>query len=577
MNKRTLFVLIPALLLSLASCGGSTDCDECPSVDDCPQCDVETIPYDKLFTSTWMMGYSVPTHEAADYDVFIDFSTSKIYYYLLSEWHYLCVAGDETNPFGATIKIVDGEVYVLKRYQIDNTFHSKWVPMEVVDLSKYKQFSQQNVGLYDHLGQKYLGYYSMEETNKTIYGQGGTIYDGKMYVGQNNGNFQIKDFETNTIIASMALDKKVEIQGTSSVKQPHNNSIGYAPREDSEFPYIYTNCYSDKNHNKGTLCVYSFDHIHEEVDEDVELTCILGASLNMSYGGSSINYNPNGSYGHVTTINSVLFTTGMTFTISADYVYMIACYSSDGTYLGSSKGGKTSGWIASDGNPLSLDFLQEKHPATHSFKVVFKDPDAPQTKNPSSKTPEEAGVVIHRKGLVDAYTNDLAQVIKIGFVEDPIWTSSGGPTNDLRPYGNFAIDYENGFLYAIAAKTKDLILRTFKFKLPAMTDGEFDETLQANVVTLGKDDIIEYFDTAYAFSIQDVDFYNGYIYITEGFTNNENEPARMRVIDVNAKAQVAQFDIYNDFFAIEPEFVCWYEGELYYSDTTLRIYKVNLI
>ena len=562
------------LLFSLCYCGnkGATP----SSGDDSSGEESKSVPYEELFSSRWFLGNGEPTEGASQYEVYIDLESENIYYYD-NEWVLLCKVGDESDPFGSQIKIIDGKVYTLKRYQIADEIIYKWTEVEVIDISKYRRFEQQNKTLKDISGQSYIGYYSFEKTNKTIMGQGGTIYNGKLYVGSNAGIMQVKDFETNTVLASMTLDKAAELQGSYSVKQPHNNAVGYAPKEGSDYPYIYTNCYSDKNNHLATLCVYSFDYIDQSVDEDLELSYTLGASINAGTGKNSADLFRDNKYGHVTTVNAINYSLGLTFKIDTAFVYMIMCYDTSGTYLGTSRNNKNVEWINGEGVAYSLDSLKTTYPTIGTIKLVFKDPTAPWTAEPTSKTPQEAGLIIHRKGVVQGYTNDLVQIIKIDFLNDPIWCSTGGAQLDTRPYGNFAIDYKNGFLYAIALKSGDMITTTIKFRLPSITEGTYNSTYGANVVKLQVEDIIEHFDTPFAYSIQDVDFYNNYIYITEGFTNNSSEPARMRVIDVVNKCQVALFEIHHDFFPIEPEFICWYEGELYYSDARLDVLKIKLL
>ena len=568
-NKLLIFGLLPLLL-------GVVGCNKNQPNNNPPDPIENQIPYEKFFSSKWYQGEGEPNFKASQYEIYIRIDTGDIYYFD-NAWVLLCKAEDKNDVFGSQIKIIDGKVCTLNRYQIDNEIHYKWEEVTIYDMSKYCSFEQQNETLKDELGQSYLGFYTFEETNKTIMGQGGTIYNGKLYVGQNNGVMQIKDFETNNVLASMTLDKSAELQGNYSVKQPHNNAVGYAPKENSDYPYIYTNCYSDKKNQLATLCVYSFDYVDKTVDEDIELSYTLGASINAGTGKNSADLFPNNKYGHVTTVNAIDYSTGMTFKLDNTFVYMIMCYTSSGSYLGTSKNNKNVEWISSDGSTFSLDSLKDTYPSISTIKVIYKDPNAPWTDEPTSKTPEEAGLVIHRTGKIQAYTNDLVQIIKINFVNDPMWTSTSGAASDTRPYGNFAIDYENGYLYALALKYGDYVTRTIQFKLPDISEGTYDETYDANIVKLELEDIIDFFDTPYAYSIQDVDFHNNYIFITEGFTDNIVEPARMRVIDVINQSQVAQFEIFEDFGPIEPEFICWYEGELYYSDSRLNIMKIKLI
>lgn len=573
-NKLLILTILP-LLIGMTGCNNSEPINGSEN-ESSSQEQAKEIPYVKLLSSRWILGSGETTQTASQYEVYIDIATENIYYFD-GGWNLLCKVGDPNDVLGSQTKIIDGKVFTLKRYQIGEEIIYKWEEVSVIDITKYCAFEQENETLKDISGQSYMGYYSFEKTNKTIMGQGGTIYNGKLYVGSNAGVMQVKDFETNTTLASMTLDKAAELQGGYSVKQPHNNAVGYAPKEGSEYPYIYTNCYSDLNNHLATLCVYSFDYINQNVDEDVELSYTLGASINAGTGKNSADLFPDNKYGHVTTVHTINYSLGLTFKIDTSYVYMIMCYDTSGAYLGTSKNNKNVEWITGEGQAYSLDSLKTTYPTIGTIKIAFKDPTAPWTVEPTSKTPAEAGLIIHRTGTIQGYTNDLVQIIKINFLNDPIWTSSGGASLDRRPYGNFAIDYKNGFLYALALKTGDKVTTTIKFRLPSIDEGTYDNTYDANIVRLEVEDVIDYFDTPYAYSIQDVDFFNNYIFVTEGFTNNASEPARMRVIDVVNQCQVALFEIYLDFFPIEPEFICWYEGELYYSDARLDVLKIKLL
>ena len=335
-NKLLILGILP-LLLGVNGCNNSNANSGSSGTPGCPECEPciseqepkDEIPYEMLLSKRWIVGSGEPTQIASKYEVYIDIDSENIYYFD-DGWHLLCKVGDQDNTFGSQIKIIDGKVYTLKRYQIGEEIIYKWEEIEVIDITKYCSFEQQNEELKDKSGQAYMGYYTFEKTNKTIMGQGGTIYNGKLYVGSNSGVMQVKDFETNTVLASMTLDKSSELQGSYSVKQPHNNAVGYAPKEGSEYPYIYTNCYSDKNNHLATLCVYSFDYINQKVDEDVELSYTLGASINAGTGKNSADLFPDNKYGHVTTVHAINYSLGLTFKINASFVYMIMCYESGG-------------------------------------------------------------------------------------------------------------------------------------------------------------------------------------------------------------------------------------------------------
>ena len=72
----------------------------------------------------------------------------------------------------------------------------------------------------------------------------------------------------------------------------------------------------------------------------------------------------------------------------------------------------------------------------------------------------------------DAFSTTLVQLIEIGFTEDNIWKSTN--RDDVRPYGNFAIDTENGIYYAFTMRDEAQTTRYFAFDLPNINDGTYD-------------------------------------------------------------------------------------------------------
>lgn len=463
-------------------------------------------------------------------------------------------------------KVEDGVLYTLKSYSLNGKTVTRWEPDTSVDLSTYRPFTAENGGIAGM-----LGYYKLTplSTGLTNYKQGGFIANGLVYMGNSSAKLQIKDFKTGAVLTTMTLDKTAELTGTCPKPQPHNNALSFVMPDGAKYPLIYTNCYSGDTEHKGTLCVYSVS------DNALNITYTLGNSLNATTGKPSYQANKDGEYGHVTTVHDVAYKKGLYLTLGADFKYMIMCYDASGAYLGTSKGEKTAVWIDSDGTATSLDALKTTYSNISKFSVIYRAKTGDATNNIVAVAPDAAGFKITAGGA-HTFSNKLEQLIKVGFVNTTMWTSQD-PTKDTRLYGNFVIDRENGFLYALALKTGDNCLRTFKFKLPETAEGTYNATYGCNVLTLGEADILEYYDTPYAYSIQDVDFYNGYIFITEGFTNDQKEPARMRVIDVKMKKQVAVFELHSDFTRIEPEFICWYQGVLYYGNVKGDMFRIDFI
>lgn len=136
----------------------------------------------------------------------------------------------------------------------------------------------------------------------------------------------------------------------------------------------------------------------------------------------------------------------------------------------------------------------------------------------------------------------LLQRITVGFTDDPIWTDG----NDVRPYGNFFIDTDNGYLYAYTLKDDIRKTRFFKFALPDIT---------SPTVTLEKDDIIEYFDTDYLPYIQGNAYYAGKAYILNGFGTSAAHGCLI-VVNLSSKKIVSRID-FNKALGVtwEPEFI----------------------
>lgn len=170
------------------------------------------------------------------------------------------------------------------------------------------------------------------------------------------------------------------------------------------------------------------------------------------------------------------------------------------------------------------------------------------------------------------FSTTLLQLIVIGFTEDLIWKSEN--INDARPYGNFVIDTENSRYYAFTMLDEKNCTRYFSFDLPDIKSGEFDKTLGVKKVTLEKEDIIDFFDCDYHRYIQGAAFNNGIIYSLEGFTDDENNPPALRLIDTVAKSQKEVY-YFSDFnLTVEPEFIDFENQKCYYADNYGNVYNL---
>ena len=171
------------------------------------------------------------------------------------------------------------------------------------------------------------------------------------------------------------------------------------------------------------------------------------------------------------------------------------------------------------------------------------------------------------------FSTTLLQLIEIGFTEDPVWRSSN--CNDVRPYGNFAIDAKNGKYYAFTMRDEENSTRYFSFDLPNINDGTYDDTFGVKRVVLGKEDIQSFFDCEYHRYIQGACFHNGIIYSLEGFTNSESYPPAIRFIDVNSKKQEQLYYFADCNMQIEPEFIDFENGTCYYADHDGNVFVLN--
>lgn len=174
-----------------------------------------------------------------------------------------------------------------------------------------------------------------------------------------------------------------------------------------------------------------------------------------------------------------------------------------------------------------------------------------------------------------AFTTSLLQMIEIGFVEDVDSWRSYPQIGDVRPYGNFAIDTQNGIYYAFTMRDKSQSTRYFSFKMPKLSDGDFDEEYGIRRVVLDKGDLLGSFDCPYQHYIQGACFYGGHVFSAEGFTDNADNLPAMRVINPESRQEVLFVDLVAMGFAIEPEMVDFHGNICYYSDFDGNLFAVD--
>lgn len=173
----------------------------------------------------------------------------------------------------------------------------------------------------------------------------------------------------------------------------------------------------------------------------------------------------------------------------------------------------------------------------------------------------------------NSFSSELVQIIKVGFTSDTSkWSSPGG---DVRPYGNFVIDTDNGKLYAYTMRDADKTTRFFEFDLPAFDAGEPDSATGVAKVTLTADDITDSFSADYFRFIQGAAYYDGRIYSLEGFTNSTTDKPTLRVVDLEEKKVISVIDLYGMGFKVEPETAYFIDGTLYYIDYSGGVFRVD--
>lgn len=164
----------------------------------------------------------------------------------------------------------------------------------------------------------------------------------------------------------------------------------------------------------------------------------------------------------------------------------------------------------------------------------------------------------------------LVQVIRIGFADTSLWQSDN--RQDVRPYGNFVV--EQNTLHAFVMRDESRSTRFFRFALPDITAGE-PSPWGIPLVTLTAEDIEAQFDECYVSYMQGAICVNGFIYSTEGFNhpNDRGRPA-LRVFDTNRQKQVFFADLVEYGLLNEPEWIDYYDGQLYYADHAGNVYRL---
>ena len=171
------------------------------------------------------------------------------------------------------------------------------------------------------------------------------------------------------------------------------------------------------------------------------------------------------------------------------------------------------------------------------------------------------------------FTAKLVQVIRIGFTSDKtLWMSGIGA--DKSPYGNMVVDTDNGKLWFFVPRDTNKTTRFFCFDIPAVTDGTYSEEFGVNLVTLQADDIVDMFDATYCNYLQGGCYHDGKIYSLEGMGTGVS-PNVLRIFDLGTKTEDCVVDFFATGYWKEPEFIDFWEGDIYFSDFSQIVYKLT--
>jgi hypothetical protein len=272
------------------------------------------------------------------------------------------------------------------------------------------------------------------------------------------------------------------------------------------------------------------------------------------------------------------------FTVNS-HDYIVACYDDSNTYLGQFITSKDAivksnpQWFSANAKVTASDILAVNKRVSYLVLVVE---ESCEPEYEFSEYNEDCYIyssiyntyigqqnphigeccVYHLLETNDGWTNSLKQLLKIDFINNiDMWP----PSSDPRPFGNFVVDLDNQFLYVFTMYTSKNKSYWYKFNLPDITDGVWNETYGCFVCILTADDIIDSWTTDYQYYIQGACVHGGLIWATEGYTLPSENLPRLRVVDPAKKKEIATFNFYADGDPMEPELIDFYNGVCYFS------------
>ena len=178
----------------------------------------------------------------------------------------------------------------------------------------------------------------------------------------------------------------------------------------------------------------------------------------------------------------------------------------------------------------------------------------------------------------ESFKTTLVQIIEVGFAHDPeLWCSrKPGQGRDIRPFGNFTVDVQNGKYYGFVMRDTPHKTRFFEFALPKLADGTLDEKYGVNRVIFTPDDVLTKFDCDYSNYLQGACVHNGIIYSTEGGSKSIYNPATLMVVDPKRQRQVVRISLIYYGVEYEPEFIDFTGERCIYADNMGNVFELTV-
>ena len=391
-------------------------------------------------------------------------------------------------------------------------------------------------------------------SRQTLYtqgGQDGIIHNGLSFRGNGSGTITIRNVSTGASVGTMLWDK-------ADLLKPHDNSVSKTVRTRTNIPLNLPWKLSSTYNSKDGLLASGSRAVTPKLP--------LSRYSDFSF-----------------TVNSCTF--------------IVSCYDAADNYLGQLKK-ELDGLYIGSGQWLPAGIVMTKEsilsvaPETDHIALIAYKNELPEYEstysgenlhiysniynNYSSQEDKHIGecCVYNVHGTANVWNNTLAQVLKVGFTND---LSYWPPASEARPYGNFIVDQENGYIYVFVMYSSQKLTYWYRFKLPDITDGVWNDTYGCPVKTLEISDIVDQWTTPLQNYIQGACVHNGLIWSTEGFTaTSGTNVARMRIIDPYRQSQIAVFNFYADGDPFEPEFIDFYKDTCYYGSVN-QMYILNLL